>query len=502
MKKKPQPYHPGRLVMVDIEGTRLDASTAAFLRQQRIRAVCLFRKNLGSEAEIRKLTTDLREAMGEGALIAMDQEGGAVVRATSLPAAPGAMALGAVGDERLAEQVGGAIARGLRHLGINWNFAPVIDVNNNPANPVIAERSFGSDPQAVARLAGAWMRGAAREGVACCVKHFPGHGDTHTDSHRDLPRVDKSLAELEALELVPFRALAHEAPSLMTAHIVYPQLDPEVPATLSAALLGGLLRERIGYDGVVITDALMMQAVHARWGPARAAVMALAAGADMPLAQGTRDEQLAVLAAIDTARRERVLDGVRLARSVARLDALAARHPVAARELSAAQRASDERLMHTAHARALTTLHDASPPARDARLRVFTQARVPCDGVNESGLPAAQVRTLFAAFGDVEFCEVADLAAIGAEALSGDGRQVVLVSNTHARYAHRGWLRADLHLALWNPFQALDVDAPAVLTWGYSAGALDALRAWLEGAAAAPGRTPVALSVKPRSVAA
>jgi beta-N-acetylhexosaminidase len=303
----------GRFVMVDIDGQRLDAATSDFLREHRIRAVCLFRKNLGSEERIRALTAELRAVLGPGALIAMDQEGGSVVRATSLPQAPAAMALGAVGDEALAEQVGAAVARGLRHLGVNWNFAPVLDVNNNPANPVIAERSFGHDPQAVARLAGAWMRGAAGEGVACCVKHFPGHGDTHMDSHHALPVVDKSLAQLEALELVPFRALAAQAPSLMTAHIVYPQLDPERPATLSPVLLDGVLRSRLGYDGVVITDALMMKAVHERWGPARAAVMALAAGADMPLAQGTRAEQLAVIEAIDTARRSSVLDAARLA---------------------------------------------------------------------------------------------------------------------------------------------------------------------------------------------
>src|SRR6185295_12334311 len=126
----------------------------------------------------------------------------------------------------------------------------------------------------VTRLAGAWMRGSLREGVACCVKHFPGHGDTHVDSHRDLPEVDKSLA---ALEFVPFRALRDAAPAMMTAHIVYPQLDPEHPATLSKRVLGTLLREGWGYDGVVITDSLVMKAIHERYGHDRAAVLALQA---------------------------------------------------------------------------------------------------------------------------------------------------------------------------------------------------------------------------------
>lgn len=482
----------GRLLMVDIEGRSLDPDTAAFLRTNHIRAVCLFRKNLGTEAEIQRLTADLRAVMGEGALIAMDQEGGSVVRALSLPQAPGAMALGAVDDDALAEATGAAVARGLRHLGINWNFAPVVDVNNNPANPVIAERSFSADPQAVARLAGAWLRGAASQGVACCIKHFPGHGDTHTDSHHDLPVVDKSIAELEALELLPFRMLSEAAPALMTAHIVYPQIDPERPATLSRAVLTGLLRERIGYRGVVITDALMMKAVHDRYGHAQAAVMALLAGADMPLAQGTRAEQAATLAAIDAARADGALAEAVVQASAARLDALASRFPAAAQALSDAQRATDEALMASGWARALTAVGSPIAPALGEPLRVVTQGRVASDGVSEAGLPAAAVRALFSAYTDVEFVEVPSLPAIDPAVLQSDARRVVLVGNQRPRYLTKG-LKADLHLALWNPFQVMDVQAPAVVTWGYGSGALVALKEWLEGRGSTPGTAPVDL---------
>lgn len=484
----------GRLLMVDIPGQSLDADTASFLREHLIRAVCLFRKNLGTEAQIRQLTADLREVMGPHALIAMDQEGGSVVRALSLPQAPGAMALGAVNDEALCEQVGAAIARGLRHLGINWNFAPVLDVNNNPANPVIAERSFGSDPHAVARLAGAWMRGAAREGVACCAKHFPGHGDTHTDSHHALPTVDKSLAALEALELIPFAQLGEQAPSLMTAHIVYPQIDPEHPATLSHAFLTALLRERMGYRGVVITDALMMKAVHDRYGHARGAVLSLAAGADMPLAQGSRAEQLAALQAVQAALDDGTLDATALQRSADRLDALAARFPAVRADLTDAQRAADEALMRAGWARSLTAVGPARAPARTQPLRVVTQGRVDSDGVSEAGLPASAVRALFEGFTDVQFVEVANLPALSPDALRAEGRVVVLVSNQRARYARPGLLQPALHLALWNPFQVLDVPSPAIVTWGYGEGALAALQAWLEGRAEAPGIAPVALA--------
>ncbi len=491
--------HPGQLVMVDIEGRALSAPTAAFLREQHIRAVCLFRKNLGGEAEVRRLVADLREVLGPGALIGIDQEGGSVLRATFLPQAPAAMALGAIADddeaEALAEATGAAVARGLRSLGINWNFAPVLDVNSNPANPVIAERSFGAEPRRVARLAGAWMRGSLAEGVACCVKHFPGHGDTHVDSHHALPFVDKPLAALEALELLPFRLLKDAAPALMTAHIVYPQLDPAHPATLSRPVLTGLLRESLGYRGVVISDALMMKAVHERYGHARAAVMTLAAGADMALAQGRREDQLAALQAIGQALADGRLEAAALQAARARLDALAARFPARATPYDADRRAADEALVREGWARGLAAVGAPRPPRPGTPLRVLTQDRVDTDGVSEAGLAADEVAALFGGHADLELLRVPDLAHFDPSALPRDGRLTVLASNHRRRYggAMAGW-RPDLHLVLWNPFQVADIAAPAVVTWGHADGALAALRAWLDGRAAAPGRPPVALA--------
>jgi len=491
-------FQPGHLVMVDIPGKTLDADTAAFLGSRHIRAVCLFRKNLGSEAEIRQLTADLRAVMGPLALIGIDQEGGSVIRATSLPQAPAAMALGAIGDEALAEEVGAAVARGLRHLGINWNFAPVLDVNNNPANPVIGERSFGDDPALVTRLARAWMRGSLREGVACCVKHFPGHGDTHVDSHHALPSVDKSLAELEALELKPFRALAHGeviAPAVMTAHIVYPQLDPEHPATLSRRVLTGILRDSMGYEGVVITDALMMKAVFDRYGYARASVMALQAGADMPLAQGSQEEQAVALDAIAAALAEGRLSQTQLSAAQQRLEALARAYPLSTLDYEPGQREADDALMHKTWAQALSALRGATPPAPDRPLRVVTQASVASDGVSEAGLPVEQVAALFEGFTDVEFLHLPHLGQLKAADLPRDERLNVLVSNQRKRYAGTAAAApVDLHLALWNPFQVLDLPAPAVITWGYAEGALAALKAWLQGRADAPAKPPVTLN--------
>jgi beta-N-acetylhexosaminidase len=486
--------HPGQLVMVDIEGTALDADTAAFLREHRIRAVCLFRKNLGTADEVRTLTADLRAVMGPHALIGIDQEGGSVIRATFLPQAPAAMALGAIGDAALAEQVGAAVSRGLRSLGINWNFAPVLDVNNNPANPVIAERSFSADPHAVAQLAGAWMQGAMSQGVACCVKHFPGHGDTHMDSHHALPVVDKTLAELEQLELIPFRALASVAPAVMTAHIVYPQIDPEHPATLSRKVLTGILRDAIGYRGVVITDALMMKAVYDRYGHARATVLTLQAGADLVLAQGARDEQLAALNAIADALHRGELDPAALQQACARVDALASAFPAVCVPYGPAQLADDEALMLSAWQRSLTAVGAPQVPAQRCPLRVITQGAVVSDGVSEAGLPLEQVQALFADFADVQYLALPDLRKLQADQIPRDARLNVLVSNHRGRYRQAAaGAPIDLHCVIWNPFQVMDIAAPAVVTWGYADGALRALRLWLQGSVHAEGKAPVAL---------
>jgi beta-N-acetylhexosaminidase len=488
-------FHPGQLVMVGIRGQALDDVQAAFLRRHHIRAVVLFRDNLGTEEDVRALTANLREAMGPKALIGLDQEGGAVVRATFLPHPPAAMALGAAGDASLAHDVGAAVARGIRSIGFNWNFAPVLDVNNNPANPVIAERSFSADPEDVARLGGAWMRGALGERVACCVKHFPGHGDTHVDSHLDLPVVDKPREALDVLELAPFRMLRDEAPAMMTAHIIYPQIDPRYPATLSRAILDGLLREEWRYHGVVITDSLVMKAIHDRYGHDRAAVLALQAGADMAMALGTVGEQAAAIEAIQGGLDRGELDRRSLLRARARLDALAGRFPVDPDGYSGEVRRADDELMRRAWARSLTAFGGAKPPPLDQPLRIVTQREVPGDGISEPGLSGERVAMLFKRFEAVDVMQVDDLCALDWSTVARDRQTTILVSNVRTRYGkHARTWHPDLHLVLWNPFQALDVAAPTIVTWGYATGAVDALRAWLEGCGDAPGRAPVPIT--------
>jgi beta-N-acetylhexosaminidase len=346
------------------------------------------------------------------------------------------------------------------------------------------------------------MRGALREGVACCIKHFPGHGDTRVDSHLELPVVDKSRQALRALEFKPFRELQSKAPAVMTAHIVYPRIDPEHPATLSRKLLRGLLREAWGYKGVIITDSLVMKAIHARYGHDRAAVLALRAGADMVMALGSQDQQAAALRSISGAIADGSLAAEELRRSRLRLDELARRYPVRQTRYARTRREADQELMNRAWALALTPIGDPSPPLKGKPLRVVTQRRVPTDGVSEAGPSGEAVASLFASFGGVDIVQVDDLQTLDWKRLPDDGCPTVLVSNQRARYgnASRRW-RPQLHLALWNPFQVLDVQAPAVVTWGFADGALAALRAWLEGRAAAPGRSPVPLAPRRHATA-
>src|SRR5690606_27403371 len=226
---------------------------------------------------------ELRDLAGDGLIVSVDQEGGGVVRVLDLPYPPSAMALGAADDVALTRAVAAATGRGLSAVGIDVDLAPVADVNSNPANPVIADRAFGADPAHVARHVVAFVEGLQAEGVAATVKHFPGHGDTSVDSHLALPTLDLSLEELERRELPPFvAAFRAGVAAVMSAHIVLPRIDAEYPATLSSAVIEGLLRERLGFDGVVFSDALDMRAIADRWGGPESAVLALAAGVDMP----------------------------------------------------------------------------------------------------------------------------------------------------------------------------------------------------------------------------
>ncbi|MFI9614636.1 glycoside hydrolase family 3 protein [Streptomyces sp. NPDC052023] len=245
-------------------------------------SVGLFGRNIATPEQLTALTAQLR-AERDDVLVAIDEEGGDVTRLEVRTGSsfPGNHALGAVDDVELTREVAAELGRRLAACGVNFNWAPSADVNSNPGNPVIGVRSFGADPALVARHTAAYVTGLQSAGVAACTKHFPGHGDTNVDSHHAVPRIDADPAVLGDRELAPFRAaIAAGSRAVMSAHILVPALDPDRPATLSGKVLTDLLRGDLGYDGLIVTDGMEMQAISATYGIERGSVLAVAAGAD------------------------------------------------------------------------------------------------------------------------------------------------------------------------------------------------------------------------------
>ncbi len=302
-------------LMIAFAGSELPRSAARLITEHGVAGVTLFRlHNVVDPPQIRRLTAAIQGARPPGApplLIAADQEGGQLVGlGDGTTAFAGPMALGATGDDALAERVAGAMGRELRALGVNVNYAPVCDVANNPANPALGIRGFGDDPQAVGRLAAATVRGLQGVGVAATAKHFPGAGDTAADPHHQLPLVPRTNAELAERELIPFRAaLDAGVRMVMTGHFALPDQDDDLPASLSAAVLRDLLRGQLRFDGVTVTDAIDMRALAQGSAQIVDAVAALRAGEDV------------LLGAVDERAMERLEEGLAQAQRRGLIDA-------------------------------------------------------------------------------------------------------------------------------------------------------------------------------------
>ena len=259
-------------------------------------SVLLFARNVDAAepGQMAGLTAGLRSANPD-VIVAIDEEGGDVTRleAATGSSYPGNLALGAVDDVRLTERVARSLGGRLARVGIDLDYAPVVDVNSNPNNPIIGVRSFGGDPALVARHAAAWVRGLQSAGVGACAKHFPGHGDTDVDSHLELPTVRMTLPDLREVALPSFRAAIYAGVrAVMVGHLLLPAIDPTAPASVSRRVTTSLLREQLGFSGLIVTDAMEMRAVADRYGLERAAVLAIAAGADLVCIGHTANDEL------------------------------------------------------------------------------------------------------------------------------------------------------------------------------------------------------------------
>lgn len=296
--------------------TTVNARCRRLLNEWSVGGVILMGRNVESPEQVARLTNELQQMCDVPLFVSTDQEGGHVCRMKKpFTVMPGNMPLGATRDADLARRAAKAVGEELKAIGINLNFAPVLDVNNNPDNPIIGVRSYGEDPELVARLGVAQIQGYRESGTIPCAKHFPGHGDTTTDSHIGLARIPYGMDRLNALELLPFRAAVEAGiPFVMTTHIIFEALDPGRPATLSPAVINGLLRGDLGFQGVVITDCMEMKAIADNFGLGEAAVIAVEAGVDICAACHTPEKQAQI--------RQALLDAVSSGRlTMERIDA-------------------------------------------------------------------------------------------------------------------------------------------------------------------------------------
>ncbi|WYQ41427.1 beta-N-acetylhexosaminidase [Bacillus sp. FSL W7-1321] len=323
----------GQLLVFGFHGTTATPEIKAMIRNHYVGNIILFSRNIETPEQLLTLTSDLQKAAKEAGherplAICVDQENGTVRRLSGVTALPGAMLLGATHKRRYASIVGQLTAKELRAVGVNWNLAPVADVNNNPNNPVIGVRSFGEDPSKVGDFAKEMMTGMQAEGVIATLKHFPGHGDTVVDSHHAMPTIPHGLKRLQQVELVPFKACIEAgAEAIMSAHIHFPALETEpVPATISYKVMTELLRHELGYSGVLMTDCLEMEAIAGSIGTAQGAVAALLAGADMLVVSHCESRQRPTVAALEAAFVEGRFDQKRLDMSFQRIDALKAKY--------------------------------------------------------------------------------------------------------------------------------------------------------------------------------
>jgi beta-N-acetylhexosaminidase len=512
----------GARLLLSFEGATAPNELLARIAAQRPAGVTIFRHlNACPPAQLRALIDQLQAAaLAAGApplLICADQETGQLQAIPGVTPFPGNLALGAAGDPELARRVGFALGRELAAIGVNVNYAPVCDVNVNPANPVIGARAFGENPAAVGAMAAALIAGLQSAGVAATAKHFPGHGDTAVDSHDAAPLLPHGRARLDAVELAPFRAaVAAGARLVMAGHLAVPALAgaAPTPATFAAPILRDLLRGELGFAGVTVSDSLNMGG--AGQGVALAAICerAAAAGMDLLLLQHTPAEESAAYAGLVAAARAGRLDGGELAAAAARVAALRAWAAAQPRpELDVVGCAEHAALAAEVAGRAITVVRDEArllPLRLPAGARVAVVTPQPADltpadtsSYERADLAAAVRRyhpgaEAHPAPADPADAEVAQLRA----ALRGCDLAIVATINAWQQPGQAALVRALLAdgvptvvAALRLPYDLAAFPAAPTFVCAYSIlpPALDALAAALWGAAPAPGRLPVSI---------
>jgi len=499
------------------EQTTVSDHAREIILDAQVGSVVLLGRNIADDLTVTAHTlNELQSLSKEPLLVAADQEGGMVARfVDGVTVFPSNMALGATRSPDFAYRAAAATADELTAIGVNHNYAPCVDVNNNPANPIIGTRSYGESPQLVSEFAVHAVRGYQDRGVIACAKHFPGHGDTAVDSHLALPIVSYPRERLDEVELVPFRAaIAAGIDSIMTTHIMFPSLDPERPSTLSPRIIDGLLRSELGFDGVVVTDCMEMKAIADTWGTAEAAVMAVEAGVDLVLVCHTREVQRAVREAILKAVRDGRISEARLDQSVRRIMALKNKYSLNARRYSDPSKLG-EVLRKKAHLelRRDTALRSTTLAKNDLGVVPLSSgARVLVAGLHWTVGPLAEAVGRYA--GSVETLQVEDSDGIErAIRAAGNADAVIVPVAPHEPWRARvdQALQAGLVESLdgsGKPLVVVAVREPYILgrfagvstqlcTYGYCEGMLEAAADVIFGRARPVGILPVTLGGPP-----
>lgn len=293
----------GQLIIVGKEGLEINEDDIYQMEVNKVGGFIFFSRNIDNESQVLNMLNGLKENNSSNKIplfLSIDEEGGRVSRLSKIyKKLPTPKKLGEVNNKELSIEYGKILGLSLKELGFNLDFAPVLDINSNPKNPVIGDRSFGNTAHKVINNGLSVMEGIHSQGIISSVKHFPGHGDTSVDSHLDLPRIDKSLDELESLELVPFReAINKNADMIMVAHILFPQLDEEFPASMSDKIINGLLRSKLNYNGVIVSDDMTMGAITQNYSIEEGVVKFLKGGGDIALVCHGKDNPSIVIDAI------------------------------------------------------------------------------------------------------------------------------------------------------------------------------------------------------------
>lgn len=505
----------GRMFLVGFEGLSAPDYILEWLAEGRIGGVILFARNIGTPEQTAAMIESCHTAAKHPILVSIDQEGGTVARMREgYSESPGAMALSAAGNGAvLSEKMSRVLADEMRALGINWVYAPVVDITYNRDNPTVGTRSYGSDAERIAEMAGAAVRGFQAGGVAACAKHFPGLGNTAIDTHLALAVLDDPVEKLLTRDLIPYQELIRSGiMSIMTTHTVYKALDPELPATLSPVLVKRLLREKLGFAGVVTSDCMEMKAIADNWGPGESAVLAALAGLDVILVSHTRSMQEkayeALMAAVKSGRVSESIIGeanARIERLHAQL-AQAEKPPVSVIRSEAHQQIALE-----AARAGVVTLRSATeilPVKPDQRVGLIEFASILDSEVMERGEIAGFARHLHAA---APWIEHIALRSVGekqekkerAAALAESADTLIIATrNAHLIPEQAAAAKAYLHKAkrtvlicLRNPWDATELPEAqvALCTCGDSAPSLQAGAEALLGLFTPTGHLPLAV---------